>query len=251
LKWLEAQSEIKGSVVTSIPDYSEIGMKPDEYKVWFLSTATSIFRKLNPSAFIIFYQSDAKIIQNKQCVEWLDKGFLCQLAAYQTGFRQLWHKIMLFKDVVGQPRLGRPGYSHMLCFGNVGFPTDVKQTPSHVLIDVCERGFMSWPKAMGLNACKMACAFLKSQGTTTVVDPFCGKGTAMAIANEMNMNAIGVDISPKRCRTAKTITLAELEAEESECRPADRTSPAKENATSSVGFPNRVEHLAVVVVWHV
>ena len=35
-----------------------------------------------------------------------------------------------------------------------------------------------------------------------VFDPFCGHGTVLAVANEMGLDAVGVEISRKRCRAA-------------------------------------------------
>jgi len=40
-----------------------------------------------------------------------------------------------------------------------------------------------------------------------VIDPFCGQGTVLAVANEMGMDALGVELSRKRCRTALTMKL--------------------------------------------
>ena len=35
-----------------------------------------------------------------------------------------------------------------------------------------------------------------------VIDPFCGQGTVLAVANELGMDALGVELSRKRCRQA-------------------------------------------------
>jgi hypothetical protein len=39
----------------------------------------------------------------------------------------------------------------------------------------------------------------------TVVDPFCGHGTVLAIANELGMDAIGVERGGKRARRAREL----------------------------------------------
>ena len=95
---------------------------------------------------------------------------------------------------------------------------------------------MTWPKAMGGAACAAACLLCRaadkvmssagsevrtvvstgdraatetaSQGRRAlVIDPFCGQGTVLAVANEMGMDALGVELSRKRCRTALTMKL--------------------------------------------
>jgi tRNA G10 N-methylase Trm11 len=61
---------------------------------------------------------------------------------------------------------------------------------------------------MGVNACRLSCDYLIQQThTKLVVDPFCGKGTVLAVANAMGLDALGIDISAKRCRAARNITL--------------------------------------------
>ena len=41
----------------------------------------------------------------------------------------------------------------------------------------------------------------------TILDPFCGKGTVMAMANQLGMHAVGVEISRKRCRQASRMRM--------------------------------------------
>jgi len=67
---------------------------------------------------------------------------------------------------------------------------------------------MPWSRAMGVDACRLACRFLvENTSTRVVVDPFCGKGTVLAVANETGLDAIGVELSAKRCSAARTLTL--------------------------------------------
>ncbi|MGQ0507764.1 MAG: DNA methyltransferase, partial [Myxococcaceae bacterium] len=69
-----------------------------------------------------------------------------------------------------------------------------------------EAGEQTWTRGMGMKACLAACRFvLQSTTTRTVVDPFCGKGTALAVANAMGMDAIGVELSKKRARQARNL----------------------------------------------
>jgi DNA modification methylase len=57
---------------------------------------------------------------------------------------------------------------------------------------------------MGVTACTVACRFIRDNTKTrTIVDPFCGRGTTLAVANELGFDAIGVDLGGKRCRFAR------------------------------------------------
>jgi hypothetical protein len=61
---------------------------------------------------------------------------------------------------------------------------------------------------MGVEACAVACRYLVAHTPTrTIVDPFCGRGTVLAVANALGLDAIGVDIGAKRCRTARALVL--------------------------------------------
>ena len=59
-------------------------------------------------------------------------------------------------------------------------------------------GAMPWPRAMGTAACEEVCRFLlASTACRTVVDPFCGMGTMLAVAGAYGLDAIGVERSPR------------------------------------------------------
>jgi tRNA G10 N-methylase Trm11 len=59
---------------------------------------------------------------------------------------------------------------------------------------------------MGAAACEMAVKFVASIGAKTVVDPFCGVGSALAAANSFGLDAIGVEISRRRASRARRLT---------------------------------------------
>lgn len=62
---------------------------------------------------------------------------------------------------------------------------------------------------MGLDAARAAVRFIRTQTQShTVVDPFCGVGTALAAANEAGLHAVGVERSARRARRARTLDLA-------------------------------------------
>ncbi len=202
--WLEANiAPPEASVVTSLPDISELPLGFDAWRVWFIDAARRVLRWTPRDGVAIFYQSDIR-----HHAVWIDKGYLVMRAAEEEGVPLVWHKIVC-RHPAGTIALGRPSYSHMLCFGRT--PITKKPGPD-VLPDA---GFAPWSRAMGTAACRVACRYLVENTTTrVVVDPFCGRGTVLAVANAMGLDALGVDISPKRCRAARTL-LVDLDPQRS------------------------------------
>ena len=71
-----------------------------------------------------------------------------------------------------------------------------------------EPGAMTWARAMPVAACEAVADFLLARtGCRTVVDPFCGLGTLLAVANARGLDAIGVEHSPKRAERARRLEL--------------------------------------------
>jgi DNA modification methylase len=61
---------------------------------------------------------------------------------------------------------------------------------------------------MGVEACEATCHFLlKHTQCRTVVDPFCGIGSMLAVANAQGLDAIGVELSAKRAARARTLQI--------------------------------------------
>jgi hypothetical protein len=200
LAWLAAHPADPGtSVITSLPDVSEVGLAFDAWRVWFIDAARQVLRWVPDEGVAIFYQSD---IRHRGA--WVDKGYLVMRAAEDAGASTVWHKIVCRKPP-GTIALGRASYTHMICFARG--PRDTPRQPGP---DVLDAGAMPSIRSMGVNACKVACRFLREETRTrTVVDPFCGLGTALAVANAFGFDAVGVDLNAKRCRAARALTLAD------------------------------------------
>jgi hypothetical protein len=201
LAWLaENPAPARASVVTSTPTLSEIpGMELAEWRAWSVSTARTVLRWIPDDGVAIFFQSDIRIDG-----EWIDKGYLVVRAIEEEGASLVWHKIVC-RQPAGTPTWGRSSYSHMICASRARRPPPRSASP-----DVLPgAGFMPWSKAMGVAACVLACRYLKEEtATEVVVDPFCGNGTALAVANAFGFDAIGVDKSARRCREARRLTIA-------------------------------------------
>ncbi|RYE91174.1 MAG: SAM-dependent methyltransferase [Myxococcales bacterium] len=198
LGWLAANPAPPGaSVVTSLPDVTEVPLAFDAWRAWFRQSAEQILRWVPDDGAALFFQSDIR-----REGAWVDKGYLVQRAAEDAGAHLLWHTIVCRRPA-GTLSQGRATYSHLLAFSRTLLPP--RRPRPDVLPDA---GAMSWPKAMGRNACLLACSYLRDDTTTRlVVDPFCGHGTVLAAANSLGLDAIGVDLSAKRCRIARHFVL--------------------------------------------
>jgi hypothetical protein len=198
LVWLQGRPVLEGcSAITSLPDVSEFPeLSLAEWKQWFIRAAVLVLSKVPAQGVAIFYQTDVK-----KDGAWVDKGYLISKAAEEAGCETLWHKVVC-RRAPGAVTFGRPAYSHMLCFSR-GIRVDLGKATPDVLPDA---GEVTWTRGMGLQACLAACRFiLEHTATRTVVDPFCGHGTVLAVANALGLDAVGVELSRKRAKKARAL----------------------------------------------
>lgn len=204
LAWLDANpAEPGSSVITSMPDVSEMpGLDLDGWRAWFLGAAGRILRWIPAEGVAIFFQSDIR-----HHGIWVDKGYLIARAAEEERATLVWHKIVC-RVAPGTLTAGRASYSHMLCVSREPRPPPKRPSPD-VLAGA---GFKPWSRAMGVDACVLACRYLLNEtATRVVVDPFCGHGTALAVANALGLDAVGVDVGARKCRAARKLVVS-LEA---------------------------------------
>jgi len=192
LVWLKGQTDIS-TIVTSIPEMDEVGLKEDAYNTFFRDCVKACILATKPTGYCIFLQTDRKYHG------WIDKSYLITDEATKAGLTMMWHKIALRQEV-GTSGLFRPTYSHMLCYSKKG-------KPGKVFPDVIQRGDVTYENAFGIAAVKQVLEYVKEQGIKDIVDPFVGSGTTLAIANRLGLNAIGVDIDPKQCKKAKVLDI--------------------------------------------
>lgn len=203
LDWLDRHASLAGcSFFTSLPDVSELApLSLDDWRRWFVAAARRVLTATPDDGVAIFYQTDIKVDRR-----WIDKGYLVQRAAEETGHALLWHKIVC-RHPAGTVTHGRPGYAHMLCFSRDVVP-DLGRSTADVLPSL---GAMTWSRAMGLEAARVAVRFVRTHTPShTLVDPFCGVGTALAVANAEGLHALGVELSARRVRKARTLHLDAL-----------------------------------------
>ncbi len=198
LAWLRANDLSDAhAVVTSLPDASELrGLSFEAWRAWFVDTARLACERTTPGSVTVFYQTD--VLREGR---WVDKGFLVTSGAERAGAGCLFHKVVC-REAPGTPTYGRPGYAHLLAFSK-SLRTQVARATPDVLPGL---GHMPWSKAMGTAACEAVCDFLRrSTACEVVVDPFCGQGTMLAVANARGFHAVGVELSPRRAASARRL----------------------------------------------
>jgi len=207
LAWLAAHPLPAGtSIVTSLPDLCELApLTLPEWRRWFVDAAAAVVRACPERGVAIFYQTD--IIEEGA---WIDKSHLVQCGAEAAGGRLLWHRIVC-RMPPGTPQFGRPAYAHLLAFSR-GLTLPPHRARRDLLAST---GEMSWSRAIGLEACVEAVrAAVELAGAQAICDPFCGHGTALAVANALGLPAVGVELSRKRVRKARALTVVLASPEE-------------------------------------
>jgi hypothetical protein len=199
LGWLEAQPALdaRSALVTSLPDASEVpALGYEGWRRWFSDAAARLCRATHQDAVTIFFQTDVK-----REGRWVDKAFLISLGAEAAGSHCLFHKVVC-RAPAGLTTFGRPAYAHLQAFSR-GLRLEKGQATPDVLPRL---GEMPWARAMGVEACEAVVDFLvRFTPCTTVVDPFCGLGTMLAVANRRGLDAVGVELSAKRAERARRL----------------------------------------------
>ena len=198
LAWLaEHPAPAQASVITSLPDQSELpSVGFEAWRAWFVNAARALLRWIPKDGTAIFYQRDVRHDE-----AWVDKAQLVHEAAAAEAWGLVWHKIVCRRAPDTAGRDARPGFSHLLCFQRS------PRAPRHPLPDVLtDAGPGSWSRAMGSAACVLACDHLRYETTTCcVVDPFCGRGSVLAVAAAVGFDVIGVESNARRCRAARSL----------------------------------------------
>lgn len=197
LAWLRERGCIEGAcAVTSLPDVSEVNLALEAWRAWFLGAVRAVIDAVPPDRAAIFFQSDIR-----HGGRWVDKGALVVRAAEDAGAGVLFHKIVSRRPP-GLVTTGRPGFTHLIavsrelrCTGPLAIPD--------IIVDP---GRQPWVRAMGVKAAAHAVRFARDQAAARVIlDPFCGVGTVLAVANRLGLPAIGVERSAKRSERAREL----------------------------------------------
>jgi len=196
LGWLHALGRRNdASVITSLPDVSEVNHDLDGWQRWFVEAAGACMEVIGDDGVAVFFQTDIRA-----GAVWIDKGTLVWQAAAKRGLVLLFHKIVC-RLPPGTPTTGRASYAHLQAFARR--PRALRRPVADVLPD---GGAKPGVKSMGLEACRVACELVRFETPTrTVIDPFCGFGTVLAVANALGLEAIGVDHSARMVKKARTL----------------------------------------------
>ena len=197
LAWLRERGCIEGAcAVTSLPDVSEVNLALEAWRAWFLSAVRAVIDAVPPDRAAIFFQSDIR-----QGGRWVDKGALVVRAAEDAGAGVLFHKIVSRRPP-GLVTTGRPGFTHLIAVSRELYYEGPLAIPD-IIVDP---GRQPWVRAMGVKAAAHAVRFARDKAAARVIlDPFCGVGTVLAVANRLGVPAIGVERSAKRCDRAREL----------------------------------------------
>jgi hypothetical protein len=196
--WLDQQLDGSiESIVTGMPDFSETDMTDVAvYEAWFVRMAKKCLKKLCVGSYAIFCQTDRRIDSAV-----ISKSSLLVKAATaaDVGAKLCWHKIVLRCDV-GAVDIFRPTFSHLMAFS-------MTRGPGQASADVIPASEYPHKNAFPKLALELSLSFLQGQvsGLRVVCDPFCGKGTVLAAANQRGLRAIGVDILESMCEHAQML----------------------------------------------
>jgi hypothetical protein len=181
-------------IITSLPDMEEIGLKniPDYYH-WMEKACDTLIGTLSQKGIIFFYQTNRKYQGTV-----IDKNQLITTKFFMAGYSKVFEKIVLRQapDTVDRYR---PTYTNLFAFSE----TLKAHQPTP---DVIYRGEMLYKNAMGMNAIKVCLDYVREHvECRLVLDPFCGQGSVLKVANDYGYDSIGIDILPEQCEIAKNI----------------------------------------------
>jgi tRNA G10 N-methylase Trm11 len=186
IEWCLRNKNKFPAVVTSIPEMTELDLDETKYIRFFRRATSAVLKTLVPTGYAIFIQTDRKHHGL------IDKSYLLIDEAIKQGFRVMFHKIALIKNV-GMTDLHKPTYSHLVCVSKDG-------TPGAATPDVIHRGKSLYKHGAGITAVSFCLKYLQNKGIDFVVDPFVGQGTTLIIAKKLKFKGgFGVDIEKKQC----------------------------------------------------
>eukprot|EP00927_Polykrikos_kofoidii_P053689 TRINITY_DN48254_c0_g1_i1.p1 TRINITY_DN48254_c0_g1~~TRINITY_DN48254_c0_g1_i1.p1 ORF type:complete len:385 (-),score=51.66 TRINITY_DN48254_c0_g1_i1:37-1161(-) len=250
IQWLKTPGVVhRGALVfTSLPDVSEVrefAPTVEAWEAWFVDAVKHVLLALPPGGLAVFYQTDIRIPGRGQ----VSKSFAVLRAAAELGSGATaslrWHKIVHFENVdKAAQNSATVKYTHLMCFcrddGETSqakeFVDDTVGEFGGLIPDIVGRGQKPWgiknaARCMGAGVVYtvLNAAIKRLPQVDTVIDPFCGAGTVLAVSNALGLHAIGVDISPRRVKQAKSLDGARLLAG----RPREEKQPEKRGKVST------------------
>ena len=204
--WLDAQSDVdrRGwSVVSSIPDISETGTSVPVWERFFQSMAQRLMALVEDDGLMAVFQTDTR--GEGLCV---DKGAMITAGVAASGGRVVMRKIICRRPP-GTCSTRRAAYTNLLVYKKTPLDPSLPDTVPDVIAD---GGAITWTRGVGVHAARAACDVVRRYAPTThtIVDPLCGEGMILAVANDVGFHAIGVERHRKRAEAARRLQAATL-----------------------------------------
>ncbi len=202
MDWLAARGPLPAcSFVSSLPDVSETGRSFAHWRAFFVDAAARVCQALTPDGLAIFMQTDRRVDGR-----WIDKSALVAEGAARASAELLCRKVICRRPP-GSCSSAGASFSNLLVYGRgrVLDPALPDLIPD-VLVDP---GPSTWVRGVGRDACSAAVRLVLryAPSTTTIVDPFCGEGMTLAVANALGLAAVGVERNRKRADKARALVV--------------------------------------------
>jgi hypothetical protein len=209
-------------MVTSLPDLSELGTTETTWRAWFTEAVQAVLNATPSESVAIFFQSDVR-----HDGRWIDKGALVVAAGAAVSAHVVFHRIVC-RFEPGRAIRGRPAFTHVIALSRSLAARSGDGMPDVIT----DPGRAVWTRAMGITAAAHAVRFARDEaGAQVIIDPFCGAGTVLAVANALGLPAEGVDLSPGCCRRAEALTIDPTEVNLSP-QPLSRPSTTASRSAS-------------------
>lgn len=197
LEWLGGQ-ELDAIVFTSLPDAAELDMDVGEWVGWYRGALQALGQAIVGAGPLLLYQTD-----RREGGRLVSKAGLAIEVLAGAGMVLRRHVVCLARPVGTVDRY-RPTYTHLLAFAR----TNGSVAPG---ADTVWRGEQVYPNGIGLVAAWHGIKMARGpewRDVQLVVDPFCGRGTILAMAEALGMDALGVDIDPAQCERARQLRVS-------------------------------------------
>lgn len=204
VEWLkEPRSRVGVSVVSSIPDVSELGVSDLVWRRFFVEMAGALLLAADDDGLLALIQTEVR----------RDGALVDKAGLVTEGVRAVGGVLVTRKIICRRPpgtrSTKRLAFSQLLVFSRRPVSAAIADTVPDVLDDA---GPVTWTRGVGLFAARAAVDVVRrfAPATTTILDPFCGEGMILAVANERGLHAVGVERQRKRAALARRLRAEDI-----------------------------------------
>jgi len=181
------------NIITGMPDNTEMKLDYKQYEEYRHKILPLIF-ELGKDNVLIFTQTDKKATYNG---EWFNKTNILYQYAQKYNVNLVFHEVALYAN---EPSF--PEYQHFICFSNRLGPRQSNTILAGNKVYKNGTPFGILAKCMGLFS-----KFKHQLGSNIILDPFCGRGTVLAMFNTLGFETIGIDIDPEQCNYSRNMII--------------------------------------------